>query len=274
MTIRTTRGIVLHIAAHRESDKLVSLYSRELGRVTGIAKGAMNSARRFVNKLEEFSLLQVGYRPPRGQAGILFLAEADLLRSHLALRQDYRRYVAAMYLCELTLRFTREGDSDPGLFALLQWALNSLDQGAPPVKTTVLFHLLLLSHAGYRPDLSRCATCRTEVGPDRTFTLLPGGGALLCSACQPLSSSRHRRLSVQTLKILDSAQTASPEWLNRLRFPERAAAEALEALQQFSHHLLQQDIHSWKAMRSCALERSSGNARNHFPTQKTGMVHA
>lgn len=273
MTLRTTRGIVLHIAAHRESDKLVSLYSRELGRVTGIAKGAMNSARRFVNKLEAFSLLQVGYRPPRGQAGLLFLAEADLLRSHLALRQDYRRYVAAMYLCELILRFTRESDPDPGLFALLQWALVSLDQDAPPLKTTALFHLLLLSHAGYRPDLSRCATCRTEVGPDRTFTLLPGG-ALLCSACQPLSSSRHTLLSVQTLKILDSAQTASPEWLNRLRFPERAAAVALEALQQFSHHLLQQDIHSWKAMRACALEGSSSPARNYFSVRKNGMIHA
>lgn len=262
MTLRTTRGIVLHIATHRESDKLVSFYSRELGRVTGIAKGAMKSARRFVNKLEEFSLLHVGYRPPRGQAGLLFLAEADLIRSHIALRQDYRRYVAAMYLCELILRFTRESDPDPELFALLQWALVSLAQGMPSLKTTALFHLRLLSHAGYRPDLSRCGTCQIEVGGSRTFVLLPGGGALLCSDCQPLSSSRHSLLSVQTLKILASAQTASPAWLNRLRFPERAAVEALEALQQYSHHLLQQDIRAWKAMHACVRQGLSSPARN------------
>lgn len=273
MTLRTTCGIVLRIAAHHESDKLVNLYSRELGRISGIAKGAMNSTHRFVNKLEAFSLLHIGYRSPRAQTGLIFLAEADLLRSHLALRLDYRRYVAAMYLCELTLRFTRENDPDARIFALLQWALASLDHEAPPLKTAAIFHLLLLSHAGYHPDLSGCSCCQTEVGPHRTFFLTPGG-ALLCSVCHPLSSSRHGFLSIQSLKILARAQTAGGAWLNRLHFPESAAAEALEALHLFSRHLLQQDIHSWKALRDCALPDRAACAKPQSPTQEVGTVHA
>ncbi len=65
MTLQSTCAIVLKVAEHGEADKLVTCYSRELGRMTGLAKGAKRSSRRFVNKLEEFSLLQLFYRPPR-----------------------------------------------------------------------------------------------------------------------------------------------------------------------------------------------------------------
>ena len=274
MTPRAIRGIVLRVAAHNESDKLVYLYSRERGRVTGLAKGALNSSRRFVNKLEEFSLLQMGYRPPRGGSGLLLLTDADLLRSHLTLRQHYHRYVTAMYLCELVLRSTREEDPDPGLFGLLRWALGSLDEGAGALRTAALFHLLLLTHSGYRPSFSHCVLCQTMIHPARTFALLPGSGGLLCSVCQPPSRSNHNRLSIQTLKILNSAQTGGPEWLSRLRFPEHAAAEALDALSQYSLHLLQQDVHSWKALRHCFQDKFACSPEKPFSCKRAGTVHA
>lgn len=274
MTPRSTCGIVLRVAAHRESDKLVTLLSQDLGRVTGLAKGAMNSTHRFVNKLEEFTLLQVGYRSPRGTSGLLLLTEADLLRSHLGLRRDYRLYATAMYLCELVLRFTKEHDPDPRLFNLMQWALASLESGAGPLKTAALFHLLLLTSVGYRPTLDRCTACQGNIGPERTFALLPGHGGLLCNACQPGSKLRSHHLSIQTLKLLDSAQAGSPEWLNRLRLPEHAAAEALEALCQYSLHLLQQDIRSWKTLRTCFQQWLVNPPAKSSPVKKTGMVHA
>ncbi|NOQ45602.1 MAG: DNA repair protein RecO, partial [Desulfobulbaceae bacterium] len=87
MISRRTRGIVLSVSAHGESDKLVTFYSPDLGRSTGIAKGAKRSKQRFVNKLEEFSLLQIMYRPSRG-SGLLFLSEAELDRAFLSLRRD------------------------------------------------------------------------------------------------------------------------------------------------------------------------------------------
>ena len=100
MTLQSTCAIVLKVAEHGEADKLVTCYSRELGRITGLAKGAKRSARRFVNKLEEFSLLQLFYRPPRSPSGLTFIGEAELLRAHLSLRTVYPRYVVAAYLGE------------------------------------------------------------------------------------------------------------------------------------------------------------------------------
>ena len=80
---QTTRGYVLHIAGYGEADKLVTLYSNDLGRFTAIAKGALKSKQRFVNKLEPYSLLSLFYLPPRTSSGLYFLEEAELLAANL-----------------------------------------------------------------------------------------------------------------------------------------------------------------------------------------------
>jgi len=250
MTLRGTCGIVLRISDHGESDKLVTLYSSDLGRMTGIAKGAKRSKRRFVNKLEEFSLLQLLYQAPRSGAGLFFIAEAELLCAHVSLRTDYRRYTTAIYLNELVVRFTRENDPDPLLFELLHWALASLDQNDDPAKIVALFHLRLLAAAGYRPELSACGFCQLPVAPGRTFRLVPGSGSLLCSSCHPTGGFQATQLSLRTIKFLMNAQSFALKQLNRLQLPRQTTTEAMLALHTYTLHLLQQDIHSWPAVRT------------------------
>lgn len=260
MTLRSTCGIVLNISEHGESDKLVTLYSHDLGRVTGIAKGAKRSKKRFVNKLEEFSSLQIFYRPPRGLTGLLFISEAELLCAHLSIRKDFRRYICAMYISELMLRFTRDNDPDLQLYALLKWAFASLDIEDVPQKIAALYHLQLLDAAGYRPQLDRCLNCQQPVGPDRTFIFLLGNGSLLCSECHPGHSGlKCNHISVQTLKFLARAQVSSLERLNRLQLSRTTIAETLQSLYHYTFHLLQQDIHSWQAMRSLSTTPNRNN---------------
>jgi DNA repair protein RecO (recombination protein O) len=250
MNIRSTCGIVLAITEHGEADKLVTLYCSDLGRMTAIAKGAKKSKRRFVNKLEIFSLLQFFYRPPRGVAGLYLLSEAELLTAHFPLRTNFQRYAAASYLCELIVRFTRDNDPDPRLYALLQWALSALDHETYPHKIVAIAHLLLLEAVGYRPDFRRCHTCHQPVKPGPPYTLLPEIGALQCSTCSPWYKGRSIGLSVQTLRLLANAQLFDLNKLHRLHFPQQALSEALAALHYFTLHLLQQDVHSWKCLRT------------------------
>lgn len=250
MNTCSTCGFVVRIAEHSESDKLVTFYSPELGRITGIAKGAQSSKKRFVNKLEPFSHLRLLYRPPRDPAGLYFISEAELLCAHLPLRMDFRRYAAAMHLCELLLRFTRENDPDPRLYALLQWALTALCADKAPQKIMVFFHLRLLEAIGYRPELDQCGLCGQPVIPGHAYALAPGGGLLACNACNPLGSRVTPRLSVQTLRLLASAQSTALERLTRLQLSRQGVIEAMDALHYYTLHLLQQDIHSWTATRS------------------------
>lgn len=257
MSVCHTRGIVLHVTDHSEADKIVTFFSPDLGRVAGIAKGAKRSQKRFVNKLEEFSVLQILYRPARSD-GLLLLSEADLENAHLPLRIHYDRYVVAVHAAELVLRFTREHDPDPDIFALLAWALQALTEGRDPLAVAVYFQLRLLGVAGYEPLLDRCGFCGTAVANGDRYALHAGRGALVCARCQEMQNGAILTLSVQTLKFLHHAQHADLINLARLRLSRHCAMEALNILHRYSQHLLQHDIHAWRQVRSLADGQAAG----------------
>ena len=67
-----TRAIVLRTRAHGESDKIVTFLTQDWGKITGIAKGAKRSRRRFVNVLELFTHVALRFRPSRSD-GLAFI---------------------------------------------------------------------------------------------------------------------------------------------------------------------------------------------------------
>lgn len=244
MTNCRTRGLILHVCDHGESDKIVTFFSPDIGKASGIAKGAKRSKKRFVNKLEIFSLLRVIYRPARAD-GLLFLDEAELENGFISLRHNYDRYVAAIYAGELALRFTREMDPHPELFPLLLWAMNSLEEGREPLETAALFHLRILRTAGYEPSLGSCGFCHRKVQSGEEYALHPGSGSLICGRCRIRQPISFLSLSVQTIKFLSHAQQLELTNLGRLRLPRKNAMEALAILYRYTQHLLQHDIYSW-----------------------------
>jgi len=244
-----TRGIILNVFDHGESDKIIVFFSPDLGKASCIAKGAKRSKKRFVNKLELFSLLHIQYKPARNNT-LLFLDEADLENSFLSLRHHYDRYLAAMYLGELTLRFTREYDPDRFIFSLMTWALQALEDGRDPLETSALFHLRLLGSAGYEPMFDSCGFCGERVGPGHAYTLHADSGSVLCGKCRDTMRGSVFTLSLQTLKFLLHAQRTEIHNLNRLRLSRKNCVEALTLLHRYTQHLLQHDIHSWQQLSS------------------------
>ena len=107
MTARKMTAIVLRVNDLGESDKIVTFYSRQEGKMAGIAKGAKRSKKRFSNKLEIFSLLDVLY-DDRSFSGLVRIAEAELLSPFMHLREDYERYVSAVLACELIYYWARD----------------------------------------------------------------------------------------------------------------------------------------------------------------------
>lgn len=245
MTTYRSHAVILRETTHGESDKIITLFSANLGKITAIAKGAKRSKQRFVNKLEPFTLLRIIYRPPKNGT-LFFLSDAELINAYISLRTDYHRYVTATFISELTQLFSVVQDPEPAIFTLLNWALHSLDQGMPASKTALLFLHRLLNLCGYQPQLDQCFSCKRSVEEGASFTLYPGNGNLLCSDCIPMTTASSLTLSIRTLKFLHSAQKLEIQQLSRLHLPTTNAREALNVLCNYSRHLLQQDIHSWK----------------------------
>jgi len=195
-------------------------------------------------------LLRIFYRPPK-RGSLFFLSEAELLNAYFSLRRSYPHYVTAMFINELVQRFSGEQDPDPAVFTLLNWAFSSLDNKSLPDKTAAFFLLRLLGLCGYQPQLDCCCSCHKplEQTQSRMFTLYPGNGTLICERCHKIQPKSTLTLSLQTLKFLHSAQQMHLHQLNRLQLPMTTTGESLQVLINYSRHLLQQDIHSWKQVR-------------------------
>jgi len=242
------RGIVLSTTAFGEADKIVTLYCQDLGRITAIAKGAFKSKKRFVNKLEPYSQLLCFYQRPRQGGSLFLLKEAELLDARIHIRQEYRRYIAAAYFCELLLLLTREHDPDEPLYVLLCGVLDSLNHNEQPLRIVPLAILNLLCILGYQPELAHCSRCHQPIVPQRRYRFLPGGGCLLCSNCQP-EATPTPRLSLQTIRILLSALTLPHNRLHRLHLNRQNLIEATEALHAYTLHLVQRDVHAYASFR-------------------------
>jgi DNA repair protein RecO (recombination protein O) len=154
-TSKETAAIVLDCQDHGESDQIVTFFCEDIGRMTGIAKGAKRSQKRFVNKLELFSSLRLRYTESR-RSNLVFIAEAELVDSFLRLRQNMSLYMAATVIRELTLSATRDLEGDDGFFALLQWGLRAMD--------------------GQRPHSSRDLPCHKRLHLNARSSVIPGGG--------------------------------------------------------------------------------------------------
>ena len=105
----TTPAIVLRARDYAESDRIVTLLTRDQGKIGGIAKGAKASRHRFERKLEPFSHVILHFRRrPHGQLVFITRAEAADLEQ-FRIEEDLSRIALGTYMLELTDMLTAEG---------------------------------------------------------------------------------------------------------------------------------------------------------------------
>ena len=176
-----SEAIVLRTRAYGESDKIVTLLTAAVGKLTGIAKGAKNSRRRFANCLDPFTRVHLHYRTRAG-ASLAFMDSCDLLDPPGVLSEPMK-FAYGSYLLELVDQLTIEGQPVPDLYGLLADALDTLRGGPATAGFLRVFELRLLYHTGYAPQLRACGRCRAPLqGAERAF-LDPAHADVVCVRC-------------------------------------------------------------------------------------------
>jgi len=228
-----SEAIILRTRAYGESDKIVTFLSADAGKLTGIAKGAKNSRRRFANCLDPFTRVRVHFRTRVG-ASLMFMESCDLLQPAGTLVEP-TKFAYGSYLVELVDQLTDEAHPVPDIFRLLAEGLDELQRGAATGAFLRVFELRLLQLAGYAPHLESCARCHTPVLTlDRAF-LDTQHGSIFCSNCRTAGQSL-LPVAGQTLAALQGIRTAP---LAEARYHRLAAAAAAEAAQLMGHLLAQ-----------------------------------
>jgi DNA repair protein RecO (recombination protein O) len=224
---QSSEAIILRTRSYGESDKIVTFLTEDLGKLTGIAKGAKNSRRRFANCLDPFTRVRVHFRTRPG-ATMVFMESCDLLRPPGALAAP-SKFAYGSYLVELVDQLTAEGQPVRELYHLLNEALDELYQGAATTAFLRVFELRLLEHAGYGPQLRNCMRCSRPVTASERAFLDPLQGNICCADCRTRGESV-LPITGETLVTLDTVKAAPLAEARQCRFTPATASEAAQLL--------------------------------------------
>ena len=217
MPLLRTEGIVLQTWDLGEHDRLVTLYTRDHGRLAGVARGARRIRSRFAGALELFTWGDaVGFE--REGRALVRLDHFDIREPFRRLRDDLERLGQGARMIEAIARLTAERDAQPLCFALLLRALRALDAGAAPARVQLAFALRLLDLLGHRPRLDRCGRCGR-----------PGGtqGIAVDAAAGPVGGGR-----CGGAPALEPAVVAALRGLQGASWEARLGARLLPAVEQ------------------------------------------
>ncbi len=233
-------AIVLRHADWGEADRLLTLYTRERGKVRAIAKGARKIRSRKAGHLEPFT--RVTLQLARGR-DLLIVTQADTLDAFLPIRENLVRTSQASYIVELLDRFTYEDDSENyNIFRLLTEALTRLEKEADPWLAIRYYEVQLLDLLGYRPHLFECANCGREIkAEDQFFSAAQGG--VLCPACGT-GLPGVWGVSVEALKYLRHFQRSDYAAAQRARPAPEVQNEVEALLQHYVTYLLERALNS------------------------------
>ena len=196
---------VLRTRPYGELDLIVTLLTESHGKITGIAKAAKHSRRRFGGTLQLFVHVRAVFSQ-RPHADLVFLARCELLHPLRSFSEDLDRYAAGSYVLDLVDRMTAGRDSGQDVYQLLHEALGLIDQGARVEPVLRAFELHLLAASGYEAALDRCRGCGASLAEHDTAFLVVERGGLACRRCIP-TGEVVRPFASETVRVLMALAT-------------------------------------------------------------------
>jgi len=173
MTLHQSEAIVLRTWPFQEADLLVSLFTRDLGRVRGVARAALKSRRRFGGTLEPMTWVRATYaEKPRQE--LVRLDQFELLASPLAQPVDYLRATALALYAEILDNVLPDHDPQDAIFRLTLAVVQHTRADACWLPVTY-FSLWITRLIGWLADLDHCATCGTPLHSAAYFHVLSDG---------------------------------------------------------------------------------------------------
>jgi len=238
-------AVVLRHADWGEADRLLTLYTRERGKVRAIAKGARKIRSRKAGHLEPFTRVTIQLAKGRD---LLIVTQAETVEAYLPLREDLVKTATASYIVELLDRFTYEDESENhALFRLLAETLGRIATGPDPWLAVRFYEMRLLDGLGFRPQLFECANCGNAIqAVDQFFS--PAQGGVLCPRCGAGLPGAWA-VSMEVLKYLRHFQRSSYNETRRAH-PEPQVRKEIETLVQgYLTYLLERGLNTPEFMR-------------------------
>jgi DNA repair protein RecO (recombination protein O) len=159
-------AVVLRHNDWGEADRILTLFTKEMGKLRAVAKGVRKIRSRKAGHLEPFTHVNLLLAKGRD---LPLVTQAETVQAYLPLRSALLLPTYASYIVELLDRFTYEEGENPALFRLAIDTLSRLSRGDSPDLVVRYYEIRLLDLVGFRPRLFQCSVCESEVQPVDQF---------------------------------------------------------------------------------------------------------
>ncbi len=206
-----TPALVIRSVDVFETSRVLTLFSRDLGKISALAKGARRLKSPFGSGLDLLSVCDIVLLHKASEA-LDLLTEAVLLERFEPLRDDLSALYAGLYISELLHDLTDHHDPHPRLYDAAVVTLRHLGDASLRPRRVLRFELACLRELGLMPALESCVHCGSpvEAGGDAiAFGLATGG--VLCVGCRP-GQPHVATLSGRTLDVIRTLASPGQGW--------------------------------------------------------------
>jgi DNA repair protein RecO (recombination protein O) len=212
MALKESEAIVLRTYPLRESDLLVTLFTRLEGKVKGVARAAKKSKRRFGGALEPMTYVRAFY-DDRERQELARLDSCEVIESPMSGEVTYERAVALAHIAELLDQLMPDREASDAVFRLSLAVLQEL-RGSALWMPITYFELWMTRLMGFLPEFSECAVCGRALDGTRAYWHALADG-LVCADDKRLASSEmspeSRKIAAQMLRSRAS-EFAGIDW--------------------------------------------------------------
>ncbi|WP_433743208.1 DNA repair protein RecO [Falsibacillus pallidus] len=175
--LQKCEGIVIRATDYGESNKIVTIFTRELGKVGMMARGAKKTNSRLSSVSQLFTY---GYFLFQKSSGLGTLQQAEIIHSFRTIREDLFQTAYSTYIADLLDKSVEDRKPNPFLFELFYQTLNYINEGYDPDIMMNIFEMKVLPVLGHYPVLDRCAVCGSTDG-EFGFSIRENG--FICHRC-------------------------------------------------------------------------------------------
>lgn len=232
-------GIVLRHKNYKEADRILTIFTRQFGRITAVAKGVRKPHSRKGGHLDLMTHTQIQVATTKT---FDIITQTEMISAFDSLKQDLILLGYGAYMMELVDKFTFDEEEHHQAFYLLVQALHLLELDLSPDLITRIYEIKITDSFGFRPELHFCTQCNQEIIYENQFYQNISGG-VICPKCG-VGLTGVTPITKDTLRFMRHFQRSDFKHALRAILTTEQLTEMEHINRSFIHFVLERSLNS------------------------------
>lgn len=186
--IETAEGIILFKSDFGDSSKIITIYTKEFGKIKGIVKGVKSGKSKIGGIVDTLNLVRIVFYP-KETGEIYLISQVELIKYYPQIKSDIDKIKYAIGITELIQKLLNENEKDDLFYRAIIRILDLLENEIEFNEAIFLkFFLFYIDHLGYEMNFEKCYYCGTAIELREDLKYNPMHGAI-CKQCYKSNNS-------------------------------------------------------------------------------------